>query len=881
MFSEKRNMWQTLILIAFGFGFCHGNSCSIDDSERIDCYPETVPFVQENCEKRGCCYKPYEGENADNIPWCYYPSDYPSYQLSQLKQTSQGFSGKLMQMSSTHQRIENEINELDLGLYLETPTRLRIKISDPHNSRYEVPIETPAVKNATTDPTLYSVFFQSSQFGITLKRQSSGNVIFNSSAGPLIYADQFLQLSTFLPSKNIYGLGERHEQALVSTNWKRIVFWNRDQGPDSNANLYGSHPFYMCIEEDGNAHGVFLLNSNAMEAELQPAPALTWRTIGGILDFYVFLGPTPEAVIEQYTMVVGRPVMPPYWSLGFHLCRWGYETSNHTWDIVSKMRAAKIPQDVQWNDIDYMTSKRDFTYDKANFDTLPQMVNDLHNNGQHYVMIIDPGVSNQEATGTYPPYDDGLAMSIFIQDSTGTKPIEGRVWPGKTVFPDFTHPHSGAYWQKQLQSYHDQVPFDGVWIDMNEPSNFADGSTAGCHGNSTLDNPPYVPDVTGAKLSARTLCVDSKQYAGVHYNLHSLYGMLEMKATSEALVNIRGQRSFVISRSTFPSAGKYGGHWNGDILSTWEDLQQSIVSVINFNLFGIPLIGADICGFTKNTNEELCIRWMQLGAFYPFMRNHNDILMRPQAPIDFSTDAQNYMRDVLSMRYMLLPHLYTLFYAASVNGTTVARGLFSEFPTDKTALIVDQQFMWGQGLLISPVLQKGANSVHAYFPNGLWYECMDFGTTIDSSGSWFDVNAPINQTVVHFRGGFVVPGQYPAVNTQKSRMNPLILFVAPDRSGNAAGSLYWDDGISLDSAKESNFLLATFRYSQNTLTSEVAATFKESVKLGTVFLFNVKTKPRDVTLNGVSLQFRMIENNALDIELSVDVNKPFVIKVLP
>jgi len=162
-------------------------------------------------------------------------------------------------------------------------------------------------------------------------------------------------------------------------------------------------------------------------------------------------------------------------------------------------------QDAQWNDIDYMRSHLDFTYDHDSFASLPQMVDDLHANGQHYVMIIDPGISNQEPAGSYPAYDEGIEKDVFIKDSRTGLPLEGKVWPGKTVYPDFTHPNATSYWLSQLQLYHEMVPFDGIWVDMNEPSNFVHGSTTGCPDNN-LENPPYTPHVLGGSLSARKRC---------------------------------------------------------------------------------------------------------------------------------------------------------------------------------------------------------------------------------------------------------------------------------------------------------------------------------------------------------------------------------------
>ena len=526
-----------------------------------------------------------------------------------------------------------------------------------------------------------------------------------------------------------------------------------------------------------------------------------------------------------------------------------------------------------------MRKKLDFTYDRTNYKTLPQLVDNLHKNGQHYVMIIDPGISNQQPVGTYPPYDDGISSEVFIRTHSNEHPIEGVVWPGKTVFPDFTHPRTPGYWQKQLQAYHDQVPFDGVWVDMNEPSNFVHGSTSGCPDNK-WENPVYVPRIDGGSLADRTLCASSLHHSGVHYDYHSLTGLFEMKATSEALINIRKKRPFVISRSTFPSAGKYGGHWNGDITSNWEDLKQSITSVINFNLFGIPMVGADICGFSGETTEELCTRWMQLGAFYPFSRNHNSILMRGQAPVDFSDAAQKRMRDALMLRYSYLPYLYTLFVESHLRGSTVARGVFMEFPSDKTSWSIDKQFMLGSSLMIAPIIEPGATTIKPYFPSGYWYIAYGpFGRQVVSNGSFISFNIDLNNIPIFIRGGSIVATQKPSTTTTATRKSSVVLIIAPDTSGNAIGQLFWDDGDSLDTYTKNEYLNVEFSFVKGVLASHVNNSNPSvNLVLKDIYLFNAPSSRRSVALNDNVIQIKdpyNVDHFVCDFDLSI----PFKIQL--
>ncbi|CAF4901806.1 unnamed protein product [Rotaria sp. Silwood1] len=529
-----------------------------------------------------------------------------------------------------------------------------------------------------------------------------------------------------------------------------------------------------------------------MDIDLQPLPAISYTTIGGIIDLYLFTGPTTQDVIQQYWDVIGKPTMPPYWSLGFHLCRYGYNNIDNLRAVIQRMHDAEFPYDVQWTDIDAMSSHLDFTYDQKNFNGLPDLVHSLQSEGKHYVNIIDCGISSTQPSGTYPPYDEGLKRAIFMTKFNSTEPITGEVWPGLTVFPDFTNASTIEWWTNIAATFHDTIPFDGIWIDMNEPSNFIDGSHDGCTNNS-LDNPPFIPHVLGTTLSAKTLCPSAQHALSSHYNLHNMYGYFEAKATNLALKEIRRKRSFVLSRSSFAGSGQYTAHWTGDNSATYKDMYFSISGV--FNMFGMPNVGADICGFRDDTTEELCTRWMQLGAFYPFMRNHNGA-QKDQDPAAFSWTAQQIMKQALITRYSLIPFWYTLHYRAAIASETLLQPLHFEFFNDNKTLGIDQQFLIGRAILVSPNLVSKATTVNVYIPEDVWYQ-FSSGVKVKVVGVFTDLDAPLEKINVHVRGGFIIPMQMPGANLMVGRGNPFTLLVAQSALGNASGNLFWDDGDSI------------------------------------------------------------------------------------
>uniref|UniRef100_A0A671YCP6 alpha-glucosidase n=1 Tax=Sparus aurata TaxID=8175 RepID=A0A671YCP6_SPAAU len=771
-------------------------------SHRVDCFPDAGASKQQ-CEQRGCCWNPLDERN---VPWCFFPVNHGYTAESVNKPRA---NGKLMTATLKRMAAPSlfgaDVTELSLHAEMQTNKRLRFKISDAHKQRFEVPHEHIAGLNSDPsgnigDPVLtyqwvtccFSLFFF-----VSCSSSSSYNTFrFDTTMAPLVFSDQYLQLSAKLPSHNIYGLGEHvHQNYRLDTNWRTWPIFTRDAFPNGGThNLYGHYPFFLCLEdESGKSFGVFLMNSNAMEVVLQPAPAVTYRTIGGVLDFYILFGDTPEQVVQEFLELIGRPVIPPYWSLGFQLSRWNYGSLAEVKATVERNRATNMPYDIQYTDIDYMEDKKDFTYDKVKFSELPQFADYLHEKGQKYILILDPAVATSKRVGNtpYEAYDRGTAQKAWVFQSDGKTPLLGEVWPGETVFPDYTSQACIDWWVDEYERFYREIKHDALWIDMNEVANFKKGSINGCADNN-LNYPPYTPRVLDEVLYSKTLCMDAKQAWGNHYDVHSLYGYSMVLATEHALQRVFGEnRTLMLTRSSFPGVGKYSGHWLGDNGANWNDIKWAIPGMLEFGLFGVPYIGADICGFFDEPSEELCRRWMQVGAFYPFSRNHNAEGYKPQDPAAFGPDSLLVAtsKHYLEIRYTLLPYLYTLFYKAHTTGETVVRPVMHEFFTDSNTWDVDRQFLWGKNLLITPVLDPGVEWLQAYIPDAVWYNYESVNRK-----KHVNMHLPADKLGLHIRGGAILPTQRPNVTTTYSRLNPMGLIIALDDNGQAAGELFWDDG---------------------------------------------------------------------------------------
>jgi len=806
-----------MLFLVLYLSFSSGVYSVIQERFRVDCLPGQEP-QQTLCNERGCTWEPPTEDTL--APSCYFPEDYGYKAYKDMYLIPGGYQVDLYK-ADERTLFGDHFRNVSIVFEFQTSSRLRVKIHPSDTVRYEVPIAIEGTGEASEDTEYLVKCVYEPTFSFRIIRKSTGSVLFDSVLGGLTISDQFLQIASLLPSENIYGFAEQEQPSFKhSMNWKTWGMFTHDHAPEGDANLYGVHPRYTVLENDGNAHGVLILNSNAQDVTLTPAPGLVYRTIGGILDLYFFLGPDPEAVVSQYTEAVGRYYVPPYWALGFHLCRWGYNSTANMYAAWQRTRDAGIPFDAQWGDIDIMDRALDFTINPTEFNTLPDFVDYIHDVGMKFVTILDPCISTGEDPGSYPPFDEGTELDIWVKNASG-QPLVAKVWPADNCFfPDYSSSVTAAWWVSNIERFHKDLEWDGLWIDMNEPANFVAGSVDGCPENK-LNYPPYKPYTEGPDLLQKTICMDAQHSWGSHYDTHSMFGWAETVPTLAGVRQATNKRGLVLSRSTFVGSGRWTAHWLGDNWSQWDNLHYSIIGMLQFNQFGIPLVGADICGFIGDAEEEMCARWHQLGAFYPFSRNHNVLDAKDQDPgVWEGGRVARVAKWALSMKYQLLPYLYTLFYKHSHFGNTVVRPIWHEFPTDPVTYDIDTQFMWGSGLLISPVIEPGKTARSLYLPpTGVWYyegAAVAGGSVTATS----DLDADLPKIPLHFRGGNIIPTQdlkNGDQTTADGRKNNMTLGVFLDEEDAAVGELYLDDGESVDAEIE-NYSLIKFEAGNGAMT---------------------------------------------------------------
>lgn len=737
-----------------------------------------------------------------------------------------------------------DIPRLRLFVKHETRDRVRVQITDAAKQRWEVPYDllprepAPPLAATVADCVPFTAAEYAGQdlvftygrdpFWFAVHRKSTRQPLFNTSHAPLVFKDQYLEVTTRLPGDAaLYGLGENTQPGgmKLRPNDPYTIYTTDASAINLNTDLYGSHPMYVdlrSIAGRGVAHAVLLLNSNGMDVFYR-GTSLTYKVIGGLLDFYFFAGPTPLAVVDQYTAMIGRPAPMPYWAFGFHQCRWGYQNISVVEGVVEGYQNAEIPLDVIWNDDDHMDAAKDFTLDPVNYPRpkLLAFLDKIHARGMKYIVLIDPGIA---VNNTYGVYRRGMERDIFIK--LDGEPYLAQVWPGPVYFPDFINPNGASWWIDEVRRFHELVPVDGLWIDMNEASNFCTGKCTiptkhkcpvpnskepwlcclDCKNltNTRWDDPPYKINASGitGRLGYNTIATSATHYNGIlEYNAHSLYGFSQTIATHKGLQGIQGKRPFILTRSTFVGSGAYAAHWTGDNKGTWENLRYSISTMLNFGLFGMPMVGSDICGFYPAGEpplEELCSRWIELGAFYPFSRDHANFASPRQELYQWASVAKS-ARNALGMRYRMLPYLYTLNYQAHLTGAPVARPLFFSFPDFAPCYGVSNQFLLGAGVMVSPVLEQGATSVSAVFPPGTWYNLFDTSKVVLSppgSGTTVKLDAPLNEINVHVHQNTILPLQRGGTISRDARATPFTLVVAfplGATEADAEGAVYVDD----------------------------------------------------------------------------------------
>ncbi|KAE8378081.1 glycosyl hydrolases family 31-domain-containing protein [Aspergillus bertholletiae] len=432
----------------------------------------------------------------------------PGYKATKHWQTRSGFYADLSLAGPACNVFGTDLPDLKLEVEYQTNDRLHVKILDTNNTVYQVPdsvFPRPGFGEWCSPKDSKLKFdFQADPFSFTVSRTDTGEVLFDTTGNQLVFESQYVYLKTHLPQNpHLYGLGEHSDAFMLNTtNYTRTIYTRDAYGTPQGENLYGAHPIYFDHRQSGT-HGVFLLNSNAMDIYIdnKGGQYLEYNIIGGVLDFYFVAGPSPRDVAIQYAEITQTPLMTPYWGLGYHQCKYGYQDVYEVAAVVANYSSNNIPLETIWTDIDYMDRRRIFTIDPERFpaDLYKDLVDTVHARDQHYIVMVDPAVFYKESN---PALDSGLKYDTFMKRENGSL-YQGVVWAGPSHFPDWFHPSAQQYWTEQFLEFFDGThgpDIDALWIDMNEPANFYNrpypgNNTTPEHFAEVDGDPPAAPPV--------------------------------------------------------------------------------------------------------------------------------------------------------------------------------------------------------------------------------------------------------------------------------------------------------------------------------------------------------------------------------------------------
>lgn len=797
----------------------------------------------------------FGGSNAvqfDHVDTIFYGANGADYNHCDkgYKSFKKQSSATKLEYSLTKGMAASNDDGLKLTLQLMGDSTIRMTITDG-TDRFIVPgealnpnsFQSSYVKDDVDIKDFVKISDDSEKFSIKIHEyQNEDSVYFRIDEDSLTFSKYFLSLETQVnTNQKMYGFGERVTDFFVQpgiyTSWAKDQTDPVDDGKRPGKNIYGTHPVYFTQSTTGkkNHWGMFNLNANAQDTKIEfngdlGAKISHYISGTGIFDMFFFLENTmPETTVSKYHDIIGSTLLPPFWSMGWHQCKYGYDSTKYLQSVFDNYELRDFPMDVLWSDIDHMLKYRDFTYDSnGTYAGLPEFIeNTLHKNNRFYVPIIDAGVAIVR-DGSYKVFEDGRKKGVFIksgntQRTKGNDMIQdmngilyGKVWPGFAAFPDFTREVTNEWWIQSLKDFHAQVGFDGVWLDMNEASNFCTGpcipEDVVAPESSVKSKLVYMPG--GGDIEEKSLSIDGVHEKGLELDYHSLFGFLQGVATSKYFTQ-DNKRQFIISRSTFAGQGKYTSHWNGDNFSRFSYLKLSVTGIMNMNLYGINFNGADICGFLEETTPELCQKWTNVGAFYPFARNHDDIGNSGQEPYTFSEDIQDTMRNAIRWRYALLRYYYTQLYINSVHGGMFWKPLFFEFPEEPKAYNdIEKNIMIGSAIKLSAMLDEGDIKTESFvFPAGVWcniidYSCVKTTKTIDQN-----LNVEPQTLNIHLRMGSIIPLQRNAVtnkvkNTHDLNALPMGIMINMDTDTKTAkGQFFADDGVSYQSNLQTYLVL--------------------------------------------------------------------------
>ena len=610
----------------------------------------------------------------------------------------------------------------------------------------------------------------------------------------------------------VYGLGEM-PRGINKRGWHYIAN-NTDESRHSEDKLsfYGAHNFLL-VRDGSTCFGLFVDFPGKVYYDIGYSrhDLLSFHTETPDYDLYLLSGGNENAICREFRTLIGRSYIPPRWAFGLAQSRWGYKTEEDVREVARQYKEHDLPLDMICIDIEYMQDYADFTVNKERFPDLTKLSADLKAQGIRLVPIIDAGVRVDPNDSTCT---EGLEKGYFCKKADGT-PFVAAVWPGKAYFADFLRPEVREWFGHKYKALTD-CGIEGFWNDMNEPSLFYSperlraflDDMAALREKDNIEQEEFFPRVVGGAMGLMNSPADYASFYHEadgrkvrHDQVHNLYGGSMTRAAGEAFADLRpGQRTLLYSRSSFIGSHRYGGIWLGDNNSSWAQLLANIQMMPSVQMCGFLYSGADLCGFSCDTTPDLALRWLEFGLLTPLMRNHSAVGTRMQEYYRFP-EVLPAVRNMIRLRYALLPYLYSEFMKAALENTSYFRPLAFDYPDDPDAREVEDQLLLGEGLMAAPVYVQNAHGRHVYLPEPMKLLRLravdDYDEEILPAGHHY-IRCALDEMLLFIRPGHIIPVAQPANNTAELDDASLTLWSFLPNGESAEYRMYRDDGVTTE-----------------------------------------------------------------------------------
>ena len=617
----------------------------------------------------------------------------------------------------------------------------------------------------------------------------------------------------------VYGLGEM-PRGINKRGWHYIAN-NTDESRHSEDKLsfYGAHNFLL-VRDGSTCFGLFVDFPGKVYYDIGYSrhDLLSFHTETPDYDLYLLSGGSENAICKEFRTLIGRSYIPPRWAFGLAQSRWGYKTEEDVREVARQYKEHDLPLDMICMDIEYMQDYADFTVNKERFPDLTKLSADLKAQGIRLVPIIDAGVRVDPNDSTCT---EGLEKGYFCKKADGT-PFVAAVWPGKAYFADFLRPEVREWFGHKYKALTD-CGIEGFWNDMNEPSLFYSperlraflDDMAALREKDNIEQEEFFPRVVGGAMGLMNSPADYASFYHEadgrkvrHDQVHNLYGGSMTRAAGEAFADLRpGQRTLLYSRSSFIGSHRYGGIWLGDNNSSWAQLLANIQMMPSVQMCGFLYSGADLCGFSCDTTPDLALRWLEFGLLTPLMRNHSAVGTRMQEYYRFP-EVLPAVRNMIRLRYALLPYLYSEFMKAALENTSYFRPLAFDYPDDPDAREVEDQLLLGEGLMAAPVYVQNAHGRHVYLPEPMKLLRLravdDYDEEILPAGHHY-IRCALDEMLLFIRPGHIIPVAQPANNTAELDDASLTLWSFLPDGESAEYRMYRDDGVTTEYEKKEHW----------------------------------------------------------------------------